>query len=193
MRWCFELKGIQAELIPVNLLSGESESPEHLARNPLGYVPVLELAPGRYLTESVAIMEWAEETHPAAPLLPRDPIERAEVRQCVQLINAGVQPVQNLSVSLRHSSDPAEQKQWNHYWNETGLKAYETVISKTAGRYTFGDTLTMADLCLIPQCYAALRHDVALESFPNVARIYQACLELDSCKRAHPDRYKPAD
>jgi maleylacetoacetate isomerase len=194
VRWCFQLKGIEAELVPVSLLSGESESPEHLARNPLGYVPVLELAPGQYLGESIAILEWADETVSRFPLLPKEALARARVRQLVQTINADTQPLQNLSASLVHApDDPAEQKRWNRHWNENGLSAFEKLISSTAGKYSFGDELTQADLCLIPQCYAALRNDVELDRFPRVARIYRDCLELPSCQAAHPDRFKPAD
>lgn len=196
VRFAFEAKGIAAELLPIDLLAGQSETPEHLARNPMGYVPVLEvlIAPDtrpRYLAESLAIIEWAEETYRDKPLLPGDAWQRARIRQLAELINAGTQPLVNLGVGNRHSDDPAEQKAWNQHWIRKGLEAYEKIVKETAGRLSVGDTLTLADICLIPQCYSAARNDVNVVDYPTIARINEEALRLECCQRSHPDRFAP--
>lgn len=194
VRWALQVKGVPYEAIAINLLANESESPEHLKRNPYGTVPVLELPRelrGQYLGESMAIIEWLEETHPEPSLLPGDPFQRARIRQLAELINAGTQPLQNLGVAALHSDDSTEQKKWNAYWNHHGLQSYEKLVSQTAGKLSIGDDLTLADLFLIPQCYNALRFDIELKTYPTVHRIYQHALTLPTCQAAHPDRYKP--
>lgn len=196
VRFAFAHKGIEAELIPVNLLADEADAPAHLARNPMGHVPVLELpakesSPPRFIGESLAILEWAEETHPDLPLLPRDPWRRARARQLAELINSGTQPLINLGVAQRHSDDPAAQKAWNQHWIRKGLGAFEALASETAGRYCLGEELTLADICLAPQCYSAARNEVPLAEFPTLARINARLLELEACQRSHPDRFAP--
>jgi maleylacetoacetate isomerase len=191
VRWALELKKLKCEYIPINLLTDEAEGAAHLARNPMGYVPVLEVD-GHYLGESAAIIEWLEETHPSPALLPKAPFDRAHVRQLYELINAGVQPLHNLSTSLKHSSDPQEQKNWNAYWIHRGLNAYEILVRDRAGKFSFGDTVTMPDLFLIPLCYAAQRNDVDLAQFPTVSRINANSLATEECQRSVPEVFKPA-
>ena len=204
VRWGFEAKGLHPELVAVDLLSGENDSPEHLRRNPMGYVPVLELCgqdtPSggftRYLGESTAILEWLEETHPSPALLPKDPLAKARVRMLCEIINAGTQPLGNLSVTEYLSDeycngDKETRKTWSQHWIRKGLSAYETLVQETAGRFSFGDDLTLADIYLIPQCYAAIRNDMALSEFPTIERIHRVALELPSCQASHPDRFKP--
>lgn len=202
VRWAFHLKKIECDFVAVDLLTGESETEEHRKRNPLGFVPVLEfLDPDRtkvagfsppFLAESFAILEWAEETHPEPSLLPGAPIQRARIRQLAEVINSDTQPLQNLTAQLHHSSDPEEQKRWNRFWNERGLEAYEKLVSETAGKFSVGDTLTLADLFLIPQCYNAKRVDVSLSRYPHVSRIYEAALATESCRSSAPDRFQPS-
>ena len=195
VRWAFALKGIPCEFVPINLLSDEPESPEYLARNPMGLVPTLEFldeqGPLRYMAESTAIIEWTEELFPEPRLLPKDPLTRARARQLAQIVNAGTQPIQNLNVTHRHSSDPVEQKNWNIHWIRHGLSAYEKLVCQTAGIYSVGDTLSIADLYLIPQCYNAMRFDVPLSEFPTVLKIHAAALTTAACQSTHPDRYAP--
>jgi maleylacetoacetate isomerase len=205
VRWALAIKGIPCEYISVNLLSDETDGPEQRARNPFGYVPVLQILndlnsnhPGSpkqvaplYLTESLAIIEWLEELFPTPSLLPGMGYEKAKIRQLAETINAGTQPIQNPGVAQFHSSDPEEQKKWNLHWIHSGLTAYETLVQGTAGIYSVGDTLTVADLCLIPQCYNALRQGVLLTNFPQIERIYQASLLTESCKASAPDSFKP--
>lgn len=194
VRWAFAFKGVESEMVPIDLLSGESESPEHLARNPAGFVPALEFIDeeNTYLTESLAIIQWIDELVPAPTLLPGSAMDRARIRQLAETVNSGTQPLQNLGAQYRHSDDPVERKKWAQHWNHLGLDVYEKLVRSTAGSYSFGDTLTLADLCLIPQCYNARRFDVDVSAFPIVSRIEAAALKAPSCVASHPDRYAPA-
>jgi maleylacetoacetate isomerase len=194
VRFAFAAKGIHAELVPIGLLDDESEKPEHLARNPMGYVPVLEVqevsgSKPRYLAESLAIIEWAEEIYREKPLLPGDAWQRARIRQLAELINSGTQPLVNLGVGALHSPDAEAQKRWNQHWLRKGLDAYEKIARETAGRFSVGDTLTLADICLIPQCYSAVRNHIALEDYPIIARVHAEAALLESFKNSHPDRF----
>ena len=195
VRWALAHKGLLAttELIAVNLLDDTTQTAAFRALNPLGYVPVLEIQGGGILTESVAMIEWLEETHPTPPLYPKDALDRARVRALVEVINAGTQPIQNLSVMEHHSSDPVEQKKWGAHWTYQGLKAFETLCRSHAGTFAYGDSLSAADLYLVPQCYNAGRQDISVEKeFPLLHRLQTAALATPSAQIAHPDRYKPA-
>lgn len=192
VRWALALKGLPYDAVPINLLNGENDQPTHLKRNPMGYVPVLEVG-GKFLAESVAILEFLEETHPAPPLYPRDPFERAFARQLVELVNSGIQPLHNLNVVERHSDDPGERKRWSQEWIRKGLGAYEALLAGTPrARFSLGDRVSAPDLFLIPQCYAAGRNEVNLQEFPRVAAINAAALETPECQASHPDRFAPA-
>jgi maleylacetoacetate isomerase len=195
VRWALAFKEIPCEFVPINLLSDETESPAHLARNPMGYVPVLEFleqkTPYPFLCESVAILEWLEEVYPQPSLLPGDPFQKAKIRQLAETINSGTQPLQNLNAVQLHSSDPEEQKKWHQTWIKKGLHAYETLAQQTAGKFSVGDTLTMADLFLIPQCYNAKRQEVSLESFPTIQRIHENALKMESCRVSAPEAFQP--
>jgi len=196
VRWGLAHKGIDCEFVPVSLLDGESESPAHLARHPLGFVPVLERldAPdekSRYLTESIAILEWLEETHPERPLLPRDPWARAQVRALTETINADTQPIQNLSVQIKHSDDPEARKAWAQHWIRNGLAAYEKLCARSAGKFSLGDSLTIADLCLVPQAFNAERFGVSLAEFPVIQAVVANAKATPSCAAAEPEKFRP--
>jgi len=196
VRWGLALKRLPCEMIAVNLLSEEAECAEHLARNPLGYVPVLELVgihePERFLTESLAILEWLDEVYPHVPLLPNDTLLRARTRQLAEIINSATQPLQNPNVAERHSSDPEERKRWNQHWIRRGLDAYSRFAASTAGKFSVGDSVTLADLCLIPQLYGARRNEIAVEDYPLLKRIEDAALATEACHASHPDRFQPS-
>jgi maleylacetoacetate isomerase len=189
-------KALPYEPVPVNLLNGESESPEHLKRNPAGFVPVLEI-PGEqhpFLGESLAIIQYLELTHPDRSLLLRgSPLEKARIWSLCEVVNAGTQPLQNIPVLERHSSDPAEQKAWAREFIDKGLKIYETLCRETAGQFSVGDAFSLADVCLIPQLYNAERYHVDLAAFPTLLGIQENCKRLSIFETAHPDRYKPVD
>jgi maleylacetoacetate isomerase len=146
---------------------------------------------GRYLIESVAIIEWLDEVFPRKHLYPDDPIEKARVRALCEVINADTQPIQNLTVMDYYSDDPEKRKKWNQHFITRGLNAYETLVSSTAGRFSFGDSVTAADLFLIPQVYNALRFELDISQFPRVEQIYHRAIELAEVVASHPDRYKP--
>jgi len=190
VRWAMKLKKFEAEMVAVSLLDGESESEAHMKRNPLGYVPVLVL-PDHTLIESVAIVEWLEETLPTPSLFPGDPYQRAHIRALVEIVNAGIQPIQNLTVLERHSSDEKEKKEWSQHFIRRGLDAYEKLCSPTAGRFSVGDHITAADLFLIPQCANAKRFDIPLSEFPLLEKIFEAAMATPEAKATAPDAYKP--
>jgi maleylacetoacetate isomerase len=200
VRWALQIKGIPFTAVAVDLLKGEQQREDYLAKNPMGAVPALTLAEG-YLTESIAILEYLDEVHPRPPLLPSDPLARARVRQLVQLIAADTQPVQNIGV-LRHiarlqagpEAQREAQKEWAQHYISRGLGAYEALLQQPGwprGRYSYGDELTMADLCLIPQCYNGRRQGMDLGRWPRVAAIEAAALASPHAQTSHPDAYAP--
>jgi maleylacetoacetate isomerase len=191
VRWALAHKGLAFEKVAVNLLSSEQRSDAHRARNPIGHLPALEVAPGRFLAESVAILEWLEETHPSPALYPTDPWARARVRQVCELVNAGIQPLQNLVVLDKVSTDPEVKKAWARDFNERGLRALEgllTAIDAELGEGTFavGTSLSAADLFVVPQVYSARRFGVDVSVFPRVLRA-----EASALATAHADGARP--
>ena len=195
VRWALAIKKVSCEFIPIDLLSNESESTSHLLRNPLGYVPALEILdkqpPYQFLSESMAIIEWLEEVFPEPSLLSKDPYTRAKIRQLAEIINSGTQPLQNPTVAYLHSTDPEEQKRWNIHWISNGLKGFDALARETYGGFSVGDTLSFADLFLIPQCYNALRNDIPLSEFPTVEKIYNAAIATPSCISSAPESFLP--
>ena len=131
VRWALAIKGIPFTSVVVDILQGEQLSPEHRARNPMAHVPALFID-GRTLAESVAILEYLEETRPSTPLYPKDPWARARVRQVVELVNSGVQPLQNIVTQQRHSPDHDEQAAWTRFFNERGMAAAEALLGTIA-------------------------------------------------------------
>jgi maleylacetoacetate isomerase len=188
VRWGMKIKGIKWHDVPVNLLAEAQKSPDYLKVNPAGFVPAIEVG-GRCFGESLAILEWLEETHPAPPLLPADPMDRMQVRQLAFQIACNTQPVQNLSVMRLHSADKEEQQKWARHWITTGLAGYENLLLHgRPGKFSFGDHVTMADLCLVPQIYNARRFNIDVSRWPLLDGIGQRCMELPECKAAHPDK-----
>lgn len=186
VRWALALKGVAYESVPVNILNGEQNAPEYLAKNPAGFLPALTVD-GRTVGESLAIIEWLEERWPAPALLPKDPLDRLHVRQLALTIAAGTQPLQNPSAIKYYLEDEKARGAAARHFVSRGLKVYEQLLGRgKVGRFSFGDSVTLADLCLIPQVYNAKRFDVDLAGTPQVARIYEACLKTDACERASP-------
>ncbi|MCM0606787.1 MAG: maleylacetoacetate isomerase [Xanthomonadaceae bacterium] len=193
VRWALTLKNIPHELVAVSLLDGESESAAHRARNPLGYVPVLEISKGEYLFESLAIIQYLEDKYPNPSLLWRstDSLTRAKIWQLAEIINASTQPLQNLTPQEMYSDDTEKRKSWAKHWNEVGLNAYEVICKETAGEFSVGDELTLADLCLIPQVYNSKRFDVDLSKYPTISRIYERAMREPSCIASEPSQFEP--
>lgn len=194
VRMALAFKNITPGYAPVDLLTNEQSNPNHLARNPSGLVPCLEVThDGKtiFLNESVAIIEWLDENFPDPKLLPTDSLDRATVRELVQIINADIQPVQNLRVLQYVSPDQAERAAWSRHWIEVGFTALEKRLTQTAGIYSFGNQVTMADLYLVPQCYNAGRCNVDLTPFPTIMRVNAALIKLLFCQETAPDRFQP--
>jgi len=198
VRWALAFKGISYRSNAIDLLKGDQLQESFKEHSPMGLVPCL-VVDGRALTESMAIVEWLEETHPTPPLLPKDPWLRARVRQLAELMNAGTQPVQNLVV-LKHVShllnDKSAAKAWAQKWIVRGLSAFERELEVleregVEGPHAAGASITYADLFLVPQLYNARRQDVDLTAFPRVSAIEAAALATDAAKASHPDRFQP--
>jgi maleylacetoacetate isomerase len=191
VRWALAIKNLAHDVVVVDIRAGQQTSPEHRARNPMGRVPALSID-GKWLAESVAIIEFLDETHPEPALYPRDPFVRARVRQMVELVNSGVQPLQNLPVMAAHSSDPEAQKKFAATFNERGLKAYEELLAQTerdglGGQFSVGNTLTAADLFLIPQVASARRFEVDVTPFPRVLAVETAARATPHAEAARPE------
>jgi len=190
-------KNIPFELVPVPIRDGVQYAESYLAKNPLGQVPVLELEGEQgpiYLSQSLAIMEYLEDVYPDAPLLPKDPIERARVRELSELVNAGIQPLQNIPVLDRVRDvlhgDP---KDWLGFFVGRGLTALEQRARHTSGRFLVGNAPSMADVCLLPQLYGARRFEVPLGAYETLLRVEEHALTLPRWAEAHPDRQPDAD
>lgn len=193
VRWCMGVKGLEPKYVAVDLLKGEQRSPDYLKKNPAGHVPCLEVD-GVYYQDSMAILEWLEEAFPKPSILPKLPVDKMYVRSLAYIISSGTQPLQNLELQRYHSDDPAKQKAYAAHWIHNGLAAYEGMLrnhKKHIGKCSFGDSVTMADLCLIPQCYNAIRFDVSLDSFPLIKKINDFCLATKECQVASPDQFQP--
>lgn len=188
VRWALALKELDYESIPVNLLKNEQNDPAYLKLNPSGQVPCL-IVHGKALSESLAIIEWLDETYPENPLLPKDPWMRAEIRSFCQMIAAGIQPLANLKVQNYVSSEAEKKALWARHFIREGLRPVEAMLktySSDAKAFAFGDKATMADLFLIPQIYNAQRVQVDLSAFPLATRIYEYALKTSACEKAAP-------
>jgi maleylpyruvate isomerase len=181
-------KGIEFFYQPVSLSKSEQHSEDYRRVNPMRQVPVLELADGTRISQSMAILHYLEETHPDPPLLPKTPLERARARQLSELVVSGIQPLQNTGVQ-RYLADElrVDEKKWVRHWVDKGLDALETLTAECAGRFSVGDAISIADLCLVPQLYFARRFQIDLTKYPTLLRIELACQSLEPFLRAHAE------
>ncbi len=195
VRVALNLKGIGYEAVPVNLLGGAHRAAEHVARNPQAAVPVLDID-GLRLTQSLAIIEYLDETRPAPPLLPADAAGRARVRALAQVIAMEIHPICNLSVASRVAElgGDAARLDWTRTHIDRGLTAFEALLARPGtGRFCHGDAPGLADCCLIPQLYNARRWDLDPAAWPTIARVEAACAGLPAFAAAHPDRVGPPE
>ena len=196
VRIALNLKGLSAEHLAHHLRKGEQCAPAYLAINPQGLVPTLQADAGEILTQSLAIIEWLDETHPKPPLLPMDALRRAKVRAFSQVLACDTHPVQNLKVlaRLRQLGLPEEQVTgWAAWANREGLSACETLIAGESGPFCFGESPTMADLCLVPQLANARRFGVDVAAFPHLLRAEAAAKNLRAFADAAPERQPDAE
>ena len=199
VRIALNLKGLEYEYVPVHLLEGggQQNSESYLARNPVGEVPTLEVLneAGEVvatLSQSVAILEYLEETHPEPALLPTEPAQRAKVRQLVEVVNSSIQPIQNLRVMQRLQAqfdvDRPVTLAWSKHWIERGFQGLERLLQTTAGQHAFGDQLTLADALIVPQEYNARRFGIDMDQFPTIKRISQTANQHPAFINAAPDK-----
>jgi maleylpyruvate isomerase len=195
VRIALNLKGLSAEHLAHHLRKGEQCAPAYLAINPQGLVPTLENEDA-VLTQSLAIIEWLDEIHPAPPLLPKDPLRRAKVRAFALVVACDTHPVQNLKVlaRLRQLGLPeAQVTEWAAWANREGLTACEKLIAGEAGPFCFGAEPTVADLCLVPQLANARRFGVDLAAFPRLLKAEAAASNIKAFADAAPDRQPDAE
>ena len=195
-RIALELKGLAYEQRGVDLRQGEQRSTAYLALNPQGLVPALEVD-GAVLTQSPAILEWLEEAHPAPPLLPSDPVDRAMVRAMAALVGCDIHPLNNLRVgkALRETfgADQTAVDAWAARWIVPGFAALEALVARHGAGWCFGAAPTLADCYLVPQIYSARRFNVPLDAFPRLLGIEAAAAAHPAFVAAHPDRQPDAD
>ena len=196
VRIALNLKGLGADQLSYHLRNGEQRAPAFLALNPQGLVPALQDDHGGTLTQSLAIIEWLDETHPEPPLLPKDPLRRARVRAFAMALACDTHPVQNLKVlaRLRGLGLTEDQvKDWAAGVNREGLSACETLIANEPGPFCFGAEPSIADLCLVPQLANARRFGVDVSAFPRLLKAEAAARSNKAFADAAPDRQPDAE
>jgi maleylacetoacetate isomerase len=197
VRIALNLKGLMSDIIPIHLQKegGLNKTSQYRAINPQMRVPALTLDGGDVLIQSLAIVEYLDEVHPRPPLLPSDPLQRAKVRAVAQVIACDIHPLNNVA-PLRYLKNELGQPQasidaWYHHWITEGFEAVEALIG--AGPYAFGNEVTLADICLVPQVYNARRLKVALDRFPRIVAADAACQKLAAFDKARPEHQPDAE
>ena len=195
-RIALNLKGLAYEQAGIDLRTGAQKSDAFLALNPQGLVPALE-ADGAVLTQSPAILEWLEETHPEPPLLPTSAVARAQVRAMAALVACDIHPLNNHRVlkALREAFDADQDAvdAWAGRWITAGFEALEALIERHGDGWCFGAAPTLADCCLIPQVYSARRFNTPLDAFPRILAIEEKAAGHPAFMAAHPDRQPDAN
>ncbi|HBZ44163.1 MAG TPA: maleylacetoacetate isomerase [Maritimibacter sp.] len=189
VRIALNLKGVSYTSVPVDLVAGDQRSDDYVAVNPGRGVPALVLEDGAVLTQSMAILDWLEETHPEPALLPSGPVARAHVRAAALGIATDIHPVNNLRVvgrlkSMGHSQDEAVD--WMNHWMIEGFTAFQSLIERDTP-FCFGEAPGLADLCLVPQLYNAHRWGTDLTRFARLTEIEARCLDLAAFDAARPE------
>jgi maleylacetoacetate isomerase len=196
-RIALNLKGLPYETESIHLTKGggRQHTPEYRAVNPQGRVPALALDNGDVLIQSLAMIEYLDEIHPAPPLLPKDPVARAHVRAAAQVIACDIHPLNNtsplfyLKTTLKHDQETINA--WYAHWVTVGFAAFEALIKP--GPYCFGAQPGLADICLVPQVANARRFNVPLDKFPKIVAIDAACQKLPAFDKARPENQPDAE
>ncbi len=192
VRIALELKKIPYKYLPIHLLKdgGEQHSVDYLKVNPLSLVPTLQEGPFT-LTQSLVILEYLDEKFTQSPqLFPREGEARYRVKELCEIVNSSIQPLSNLSVlqalEEKFGASSEQKSEWIASWVHKGFRAYEDLIQKTHGRYSVGDEITAADICLVPQVFSAERFGVSMVDYPLISKINTLCLESSAVEKAHP-------
>jgi maleylacetoacetate isomerase len=199
VRIALNMKGLVPERVFIHLRKNAQRADDYLAVNPQGLVPALVTDDGAVLTQSLAIIEYLDETHPAPPLLPAEPIARARVRSLALAVACDIHPIDNLRVLryLLHTVGVTEEQKdaWYKYWIDVGLEALELQLSRdpATGRFCHGDVPTLADICLVPQLANARRVKMDLSPYPTLTRIEAACQAVPAFAAADPARQPDAE
>src|SRR6266702_846191 len=193
VRIALNLKNLDYDNAFIHLRRNDQSKPEFLGVNPQGLVPTLEIDDQK-LTQSLAIIEYLDETPPEPPLLPRDAAGRARVRALAAIVACDIHPLNNLRV-LRYLLGPLAHDQsaiehWYNHWISSGFAAFERLLAddKRTGTFCHGDTPGLADIALVPQVYNAERYRLDLAPYPTIARIFENCMKLDAFAAAHPEK-----
>ncbi|MEY4364136.1 MAG: Maleylpyruvate isomerase [Pseudomonadota bacterium] len=190
VRIALHLKGLPFDYVPVHLAKGEHKLPAYTAISADGLVPLLD--DGQHqLSQSMAIIEYLDETHPTPALMPTDALGRARVRALAQSIACEIHPLNNLRV-LKYLTktlqvDEETKNTWYRHWVREGLEAFERQLAQGPnGSYCYGNTPTLADCCLVPQIFNARRFDTPLDGLPRTMAVFDACMQLDAFQKAQP-------
>lgn len=199
VRIALNLKGLAYRPVFVHLAKGEHRQPDYAAVNPQALVPTLELDDGTRLNQSLAIIEYLETLRPQPALLPQDALERARVRALALLVACEIHPLNNLRVlqHLKRGLGQSEEqiKAWYQHWVADGLAKFEAELGKgrPRGRFCHGDVPSLADCCLVPQIFNAMRYDCDLARYPNTMAAFEACMQLPAFDRAQPAKQPDAE
>ena len=199
VRIALNLKGLAYDYVPVHLAKGEQKQPEFAALTAEGLVPLLELDDGQRLTQSMAIIEYLDETHPQPALLPADAAGRARVRALSQIVACEIHPLNNLRVLryLTHEMGLSSQQKdaWYAHWIALGLGALEEMLatSSATGQFCHGDSPSLADCCLVPQVFNARRFGCPTQGYPTIERIVATCEQLPAFAQAAPGQQPDAE
>ena len=191
VRIALNLKGIAYESRPISLVDGAQKEATYRAVNPQGFVPALEID-GKLLTQSLAIMDYLDATHPEPRLVPRDAADRAHVLSLALAVACDIHPLNNLRVlkylGAQLGVEEPDRNAWYAHWISEGLPALEALAAPRAGDFLFGNSPTMADVLLVPQLFNARRFNVPLDAYPTLLRADANANKLEPFAAAHPDR-----
>ena len=198
VRIALNLKRLKAESASIHLRRNDQRTPDFLALNPQGLVPALE-EDGQIFIQSMAIIEYLDETHPEPPLLPGHPADRARVRALAQIIACDIHPIDNLRV-LRYLANPlghdeATVQRWFNHWIAVGFESFEKILATDgqAGAFCHGDAPSLADICLVPQVFNAQRYKLDMTPYPTLSRIFEHCMTLRAFDDARPEKQPDAE
>ena len=189
------LKGVEYDYVAVDLLAGEQLEPAYRAVNPQGLAPALDLGDGHILTQSLAILEWLEETRPQPPILPRSALDRAIVRAMANIVACDIHPLNNTRVGRKLKDlglDDTAVSAWISGWITEGFDALEPMVARHAGMFAFGDSPTIADCCIVPQVYSANRFNVDMAAWPAISSVAERTAMHPAFAAAHPSRQPDA-